>query len=718
MKATGLRWLTGFVAGAALVAGAVFASSSAAADGSALRSALDDYAAGNLEDALKKLQEYVAGNPGDDEVYAVLRDVDDRVKLRALASGGDHERLMRYLLDKARPVVEAKKRDPDAIRALVEQALSGEVDDRRRAGWELAAKNGDYAVPYLLPALGDNDPAKVVNALFALQYIGSEAVLPLAQAMSTEDARLRGYVAVALGDIRDPRALPVLRRAVERDADDTVKTRAAAAIQKIRPGGAAMSAADSFARLGERYLANDPTVIAELDQVHNLWKWEDGNLARYEVPSPLYGSLLAEMHAADALRLDASHRGGRSLLVRSILAQQAEGAAMGDKAPEALLAAGDLATSLGFSSATLALADALENRQWDLAEAACRLVGATYGGQPLSGHPIGRALAAPQKRVQYAAAIAALRMSPASSFENANQVTALAAQAASETALRQVFVIDDQDGPRARLAQDLREAGYVVTAAADGHLGVMRVKASPATDVVIVRADLGAAARIPLERWKGTLSVIDELLADARTRAMRVVVVGRADGKEFLEAKYGDKLAGFIEEPLASAGYLPVVKDAVEKGELNPERSAALVIAAEAADAFAASNRSCSAWDYRVAVEPLANNVTDGASPAIKLNSVRALGNLRLGGAAALAGVLKGEGEDELKVAAATALGQVLSAVDGSPDDVEALVQAAKAGGVVGSAAKKALGMVRNLPADAAFAVYLDHPLGVGTKGE
>ena len=161
MKATGLRWMTGFVAGAALVVGAAVASPTASADGSALKSAFDDYAAGKLEDALKKLQEYVASNPGDDEVYAVLRDVDEQVKLRALSAGGDHEKLIRYLLDKARPVVEARKRDPDAIKALVEQALTGEVDARKKAGWELAAKNGDYAVPYLLPRSATTTPRRL-----------------------------------------------------------------------------------------------------------------------------------------------------------------------------------------------------------------------------------------------------------------------------------------------------------------------------------------------------------------------------------------------------------------------------------------------------------------------------------------------------------------------------------------------------------------------------
>src|SRR5207244_6878780 len=122
----------------------------------------------NDEEALKKLTEYVASNPGDDEVYRVLRTWDEKVKLHALAKQGEHERLMRYLLDKAKPAVEAKKRDPERIKKLVDDAVNGELDARRRAGMELAGSAGDYAVPQLLPHLAAADAEKVVNAIFAL----------------------------------------------------------------------------------------------------------------------------------------------------------------------------------------------------------------------------------------------------------------------------------------------------------------------------------------------------------------------------------------------------------------------------------------------------------------------------------------------------------------------------------------------------------------------
>ena len=730
MRATGLRRVCGLVAGTALVAGCLlttpFGARSAQADEGALKSALDDYAAGKYEDALKKLQEYVQANPGDEEVYAVLRGVDDKVKLRALAAGGDHERLMRYLLDKAKPTVEAKKRDADGIKKLVDEALSGEIDVRRRASLELGTRSGDYAVPYLLPHLADADAEKVVNTIFAFHSIGGEAVLPLAEAMGTADARQRGYIVVVLGDIGDVRALPVLRRAAEKDADDNVKAKATAAIAKIGPAGGSMSAADSYVRMGNRYYSNDPSVITEVDQVHNIWKWEGDALVRYEVAASLFGAELAEMHAVDALAIDPSNVGARSLLVRAILAQKLAGELMGDKAPESLKGAWDLAASQGFGAATAALSDALAARDWDVAVEAARLCAQTYGKQPLEGHPLGAALASPAKRVQYAAAIAALRMSPAGGFQNSNQVPPLAAQAASETMLREVFVIDDHDDSRARVGQDLREAGYVVAADKDGYAGVGRLKASPAVDLVVVRADLGEAQTIPMERWRSTLAVIDEAMADFRTKNVKIMVlVGGASAdqiaakKAFLSAKYGDKLAGFIEEPLVTTAYLPLVAEAIAKADLNKERAMALKVAADAADAFASTNPCCTAWDFKVAIDPLANNAQEGGSDDVKMNSVRALGNLKAGGGVALAAILNNaEAKPELKLAAAAALGQVLSRVAPAGDEVAALVAAAKAGGDLGSVAMKALGMVQGLPPEVARGVFGDHRLGVGKKGE
>ena len=76
------------------------------------------------------------------------------------------------------------------------------------------------------------------------------------------------------------------------------------------------------------------------------------------------------------------------------------------------------------------------------------------------------------------------------------------------------------------------------------------------------------------------------------------------------------------------------------------------------------------------------------------------------------------DAKEDLKVAAATALGGVLSRVPPVGDEIDALVAAAKAGGAVGSAAMKALGMARGLPPEVYRSVFAEHRLDVAKKGE
>ena len=80
-------------------------------------------------------------------------------------------------------------------------------------------------------------------------------------------------------------------------------------------------------------------------------------------------------------------------------------------------------------------------------------------------------------------------------------------------------------------------------------------KNSPTLDFVIVRADLGdPAVTIPNDRLVSSITAIDELKHDARTRDMRILVLiaetmeGKVQAiREFFETKYNDQIAGYID---------------------------------------------------------------------------------------------------------------------------------------------------------------------------
>jgi HEAT repeat protein len=726
MGATRLRVDITFLAVLALAIGCLSISGTAYAGSDELKDALHDYATGNYEDALTKLRTYVEANPDQEEVYAVLAEAENRVILRAMAKGGEHERLIKYLLDKSK-VVESDGMDDAAIKEKADAAVTTQaVADQQRARAELRAAGG-RAVPHLYGYLASEDPNEVVGAILALRAINRAAVAALIEVLSSDDAKVRGHAATILGDIGDARAKAAVQHQAMNDADVNAKAKAAAALEKL--GGAKASVASAFTWIGNRYYARDITVIRAFDSTKDMWRWEDGALVLYSVPSYLFPYQMAEECAADALAVEPGHMGARSLLVRSLLAQRVEAdvlASAGAEAPESLGGVRDLAESQGFEAASAALADCLKTEDWDVAVECCYLIAATYGGEDLRGSPLGHAAAAPQKRVRYAAAIAALLMSPKRGMPNADKIVALGAQAASESAIRQALIIDDNEETRSKILMAMAHSGIQASGSARGTLGVMRARNAPSLDVIVVRADLGDASNtIASERHSSSYMVIDELLADARTKDMKIVVLvqdtaeNKADAiKEGFSAKYGESIVGFIDGDIVESVVISTVNAAAEGKDLNPDQERANALAARAADAFAKVDFSCRSFDLTVAIEPLSTAATEGPTPEVRMNATKALGNLTGGGADALLTVLnEGEGDD-IRAAAATSLGAVLSATEGTSEQVDGLIAATSVEGAVGKAALAALGKVRNLTPEQRRQVFLQHRLMVGSKGE
>ncbi len=725
MRAPRLRAGLVLFVGVAVLLGTLLGPAPAVAQEEDLQAALDDYAAGRYEEALEKLRTYVATNPGNDEVYAVLRDADEQVLLRALAKEGEHERLLKYLLSKARPVARERRIDPDELQELVYTAVNDESLDRRREAAIKLTAAGPLAVPALSAYLARSDANVVVNTMLALHRLGFAATAPLCELLEHESPRVRANTAAVLGDIRDALAAPALLRLKEKDEDENVRAKAVAALQKM--GGvraASIKAANAYTRLGERFLANDPTLVMDYGNMRDIWRFEDGSLVRYAVPAWLYPYQMAEEAALDALDLDPGNMSARSLLVLALLGQKVEADVVttaGGEAPEILGSVFDVAVSQGFDAATEALRQSLKNRDWDLAMEAMHLVEATYGNQPLGNHPLDAALKAPEKRVAYEAAITLLRMSPSCRLANAKDVASLAARAASEQAERQILVIDDKHVTRSRLLMDLAHAGYVSAATEHGAKGVSMAKMTPTLDVVIVRADLGDADDvIPSKRLLSSTMVIDELKHDVRTKDVRIVVLleetleAKVDAlKEFFTEKYGDDLAGILTVPLDTTSAMEIVAEAAEASDLNPGRERANALAARAADAFAQTDFGCATFDLSIAVEPLAAAALEGPTAEVKLAAVKALGNIRKGGIDQLAEILSGDGEEELRAAAAAALGSVLSVMDGKPEAVDALIAAADGEGAVAEAALRALGSVKMMTPEQRREVFRAHRLAV-----
>ena len=719
MKARSLRADTlGFALMLGIVALLMFPAP-ATADPEDLRSALSDYAAGKYEEALEKLRAYVASNPEDNEVYDVLRDVEQRVLLRGLARGGEHERLFKYLLHKSAPAERERLRDADDIKELVTTAVEDSAWDKRRAAASALQASGEHAVQYIYPYLGAANADHVVNAILALRRLSDLAVMPLVEVMASDNPRIRGHAAVVLGDLKDERALPALLYAAEKDPEASVQEKARNAASKLGGGG---SAADAYVTMGTRFLNKDPEVLRAFTDMKDVWRWEEGALQRYEVPAYLYGYHVAEEYAADGMQADPANSGANALLVRSLLAQKVEVAAAATKGGEekagVLSLFDQLVSSQGLSAESDALRSAIGDKDWEVAVECCHAMARDYAGQPISQTALVDALNAPDQRVRYAASIAALNMNPRQSFPGAERVAEIAARAAARSAVFQVLVADDHVDTQGMMVAALNEAGFVTGSDNDAHSAVNRTKGNASMDVVVIRANIGeTAATVPSNRTYTAMSAIDEIKADARTSAVRVLVL--VDGpnadkvQEMFQTKYGDKVAGYISPAnFAAAAFVDQVNQAAEAGDLNADRAAANRVAAAAANALASVDSYSSAFpNLNTAVGSLAEAAVKGKEEAIQLGAVKALGNIAGGGADALVTALGAGGED-IQAAAAEALGNVLAKVGGAQQGhIEALVKATESDSErVRAAALSALGRVTgNIDPSLRRSIFLKH---------
>ncbi len=103
---------------------------------------------------------------------------------------------------------------PQAVEPIGRVLGDKSLKRRYIAAWSLGEIGDPRGIPFLLPALGDEDGEVQRYAVRALIKINSEAVAPLLAFLETASARATAGAVRALGDIGDSRALPALLQRV------------------------------------------------------------------------------------------------------------------------------------------------------------------------------------------------------------------------------------------------------------------------------------------------------------------------------------------------------------------------------------------------------------------------------------------------------------------------------------------------------------------------
>lgn len=649
------------------------------------RTGADLYFRGKVDEALAVFQEILAENPSNEDALGYYAAAGKEVFSLMLVKGGEFEATAKRFLQLATIARTEKTADPEAIAALVEQALGGNFIEARDAVYALSANHGEYGAAPFVALLGDEDnQERRVKAITCLNQMAGDSVLPLIAALDADDERVVRNASACLGVIRDARAVPALKRVVEQTGNATNRMAAEEALQKIT-GKAASSlpaSTDLYLDAATRYFRNDATVVAPFDTKDAVWHWADGKVEATQVPAVLRHLRLAQQNCLAA----AGNEAAQAALLAAYAAEKASVAAtvaMGadGEAPEADPALDVKLATGGPDRCSAALTYALAH---DAPMAAVELL-KTLESMGAASPAMRQALGAGYKSVRYQAAFAL-----ASTGDTSGEVVAALGAALGEDALRTVLVVDDRSESRNAMAAALRAAGLSVVTADSGALGFGRARTVPPKDVVVVRAGL---SDVTLDQF-----VHD---ADFRSSSAAIVVVCDASAEETVKALYEGKgnVKGFATDPIAVDAFVETVRAALP--DLNHERAAALAASERAAGMLGhlpASALGGVQADLMAALGRTEDTVLGGV--------LKAVGHLGLADAADEVAAIFADGAraEEIRVAAADCLGGIFARMSARPaEDVLKPVQDAMAGessAAVRLAAGRALGAARFLAAD------------------
>ncbi|MEO0651094.1 MAG: HEAT repeat domain-containing protein [Planctomycetota bacterium] len=608
---------------------------------------LDALEANDTEAAAEAFRAVIAADPTNEEAYELWQSIDNDAWLDILSQEGQIELAATRIIERARAGRQELRADTGEIRGLL-QELEAAADDpivRREIAFTLASKHGEYVVPLTLPALASSGErsALYVNALVVM---GHRVVPPLIAAMDSPEPALRRTVAFVLGQIGDARATGTLMAASSSDSDAGVRTAAGEALASIlgTDGLPTSSAADRLVEEGYDYGLERSSVLSPYDYSDVVWRFDGTALVAVSTPRPFYALEVAKQRFMAALAHDPASAGARAGL--ALVGNKANAkataivAAGGDvSAMESRLANGQLqALTVGPEALDSALLVALEAGDEAATIGTLTTLGHVANGV---GAGVSQALESDDLRVRGEAAVTAAHASlAAGTAAPANAVSALGDVAGQEI-LRQVIVIDPNDGRREGLVAAIEGIpGTAVVPAADGSTGLRLLYEVERADAILVAdvlPDITADALIQNARGRAALEDA-ALMLIAESQDAGAPYGGRIDG-----VVVGvDSVASAVRPALDSA---PTVGQAIAND-----------LAARAAGALEALANAGGA-DLSSAVAGLATAAgrdnDDVAGPALR--ALAAIGSAD--GLEAAAGVAADNGRDDaVRVAAADAL--------------------------------------------------------------
>jgi HEAT repeat protein len=282
-----------------------------------LQEGTDLYKRGKYPEASSKFEEAFQMQPSSDAVYAFIKRAGDDM----VASMMNHpdrkiQDIGRRLFELAKPG-EPMREGKAVVLKYIEELKSEEHVVWRNAFWHL--KNiGPWSVRFLMPVLADKQQDRYRSrVLLLLTEMGVDASLAAVEALDAKEPFVRQNAAIVLGNIKDERAIPALRRVDEDPNEDpNVKKFARESLMKIIravPQAQWRKATDYYYELAMKYYYSHSTAILSWQRHYLIWKWERDDaknvdrITERKVARMAYNEQLAEEAIFDLLELDPNY---------------------------------------------------------------------------------------------------------------------------------------------------------------------------------------------------------------------------------------------------------------------------------------------------------------------------------------------------------------------------------------------------------------------------
>lgn len=474
---------------------------------------------GKYDLAAGYLKGFLAAEPTEQDFVALERDkgMSAFLRLRAVTQwsadpkvDAETRQLAEQVIEKATAALKKELNNPQRIAKYVEN-LRGTPEEREYALRELQ-RSGGAAMPFLISALkSEQDPIQRSLILNALPRLFSDSVPPLLAALDMNDPVVKVLLLQSLAERKD---LAILPNRAETDPlptldflasspqqPETVRRKASEVRTRLRPMSASRQplAKVELTRAAEKMLRHE-AAFTNPDAV-TIWRWTDNQLVPFDATKSQAEEYLGLRYARWALELDPAYEPAQTAFISLAVEKALERGGLEKPLAETAPDVHDLLATVYAGALVNTLDRALAEKRTAVALGVTRALGERAelaGVRGERGRPsaLAKALDYPDRRVQFAAAEAILRLPPSGFHATHARVVevlrrALAADAESTLPKTGRILVGAFQPERANaMALAARAAGYDVETVATGKELMRRLKAAADVDAIIIDSEL------------------------------------------------------------------------------------------------------------------------------------------------------------------------------------------------------------------------------------